>query len=214
MNRRLVLATGNHDKVSELRRLFADLPVEVVAAVDLGPVPAVIEDGQTLEANALKKARAFAAHCGAMCVADDTGLEVDALGGAPGVYAARYAGPDASYADNCVKLLRELEGVPPQQRGARFRTVMALVDPVTGAGGTAGRAAEMETTVEGVLEGRILESARGDRGFGYDPLFFVSELGCTLAELDVDEKNRISHRARAARRMLEWLRGYLGQVGA
>jgi XTP/dITP diphosphohydrolase len=196
--RTVVLATGNQDKVREMRRLFESLPVDrVVAASDLGPVPEVIEDGETLAENALKKAREFATATGEICVADDTGLEVDALGGAPGIYAARYAGPDATYEDNWRKLQAALVGVA--DRGARFRTVMAVVDPVTG----------FSQTVDGVLEGLILEEPRGDRGFGYDPLFFVPAEGRGLAEMSLEEKNEISHRACAARAMVGVLEEYL-----
>jgi len=198
--RKIVLATGNADKVREMRRLFADLPAsEVVPASELGPLPEVVEDGETLAENALKKAREIAAACGELCVADDTGLEVDALDGAPGIYAARYAGADASYQDNCVKLLAEMEGVV--ERRACFRTVMAVVDPSTG----------FEKTVDGLLEGSILEAARGDRGFGYDPVFYVPALGRGLAEMTIEEKNQISHRALAARAMAELLGEYLAQ---
>lgn len=192
----LILATKNRDKVREMGRLFADLPVRVVSAADLPEAPDVVEDGDTLEANALKKARETASACGELCLADDTGLEVDALGGAPGVYSARYAGEDVSYEDNWRKLLRELDGVPEARRTARFRTVMALVDPREGA----------EFTVEGALEGRILEAPQGDGGFGYDPVFFVPEAGRTLAEMDLTEKNRISHRGRAAVAMVDVLK--------
>ena len=207
MPRTIVLATKNADKVRELARLFADLPVErVISATDLGGVPDVVEDGDTLEANALKKAREIAAHTGALCIADDTGLEVDALNGAPGVFAARYAGPGATYADNCAKLLDELDGVAAERRTARFRTVMAVVDPENEEG-------VFERTVDGVLEGSILSAPRGDGGFGYDPVFLVPELDRTLAELELDEKNRISHRARASRAMREVLAGYLASIG-
>jgi XTP/dITP diphosphohydrolase len=195
--RRVVLATGNRDKVRELQNLFAAVNAEVVPAFDLGDAPDVVEDGQTLEANALKKAREIAAWCGQICVADDTGLEVDALDGAPGVYAARYAGEDASYADNCSKLVSEMAG--QENRSARFRTVMAMVDPSTGA----------ETTVDGVLEGEVLGAPRGGEGFGYDPVFFVPEQGRSLAEMSLEEKNQISHRARAARAMAALLVDYL-----
>ena len=198
--RKIVLATGNADKVREMRRLFADLPAsEVVPASELGPLPEVVEDGETLAENALKKAREIAAACGELCVADDTGLEVDALDGAPGIYAARYAGADASYQDNCVKLLAEMEGVV--ERRACFRTVMAVVDPSTG----------FEKTVDGLLEGSILEAARGDRGFGYDPVFYVPALDRGLAEMTIDEKNQISHRALAAQAMAGVLGEYLAR---
>ena len=195
--RRIVLATGNRDKVRELQELFVAVNAEVVPAFDLGDAPDVVEDGQTLEENALKKAREIAAWCGQICVADDTGLEVDALDGAPGVYAARYAGEDASYADNCSKLVSEMAG--QANRSARFRTVMAMVDPSTGT----------ETTVDGVLEGEVLGAPKGGKGFGYDPVFFVPEQGRSLAEMTLEEKNQISHRARAARAMAALLVDYL-----
>lgn len=202
--RRIVLATRNRDKVVELAALFGDIPgADVVSVADLGDLPEVVEDGTTLEANALKKAREIARVTGELCVADDTGLEVDALDGAPGVYAARYAGQDATYADNCEKLLRELKGVLREHRQARFRTVMAVVDPALD---------DWEACVEGVLEGRILHAPMGDRGFGYDPLFWVPDLSRALAEISLEEKNKISHRARAAQAMREVLHTHL--VGA
>jgi XTP/dITP diphosphohydrolase len=200
-SRRIVLATRNPDKVREMAALFGELPVSAVVSVDeVADLPEVIEDGETLRENALKKAREIAGSLGELCVADDTGLEVDALDGAPGIYAARYAGPDATYADNCEKLQREMAG--RTLRTARFRTVMAAVDPLAG----------WECAVDGVLEGEILEEPKGDRGFGYDPLFWVPEVGRGLAELTLDEKNRISHRARAAAAMLQELKRHL--VGA
>ena len=204
MSRVVVLATRNADKAREMQWLFAELPVsKVVAADHLGDdVPDVEETGSTLEENALLKARALARFSGEIAIADDTGLEVDALDGRPGIYAARYAGPDATYRDNCDKLLHELDGVSEEKRTARFRTVMALVDP-------RGEEGAFERTVEGVLEGTILTAPRGDGGFGYDPLFLVPEVGRTLAELDLEQKNRISHRARASRAMVEVLRTYL-----
>jgi len=204
-SRTIVLATHNPDKARELRALFGSLEgVDVVTAGDLkGDVPEPVEDGSSLVENALIKARALAAFSGTLSVADDTGLEVDALGGAPGIHAARYAGENATYADNCAKLLRELDGVPTHDRSARFRTVMALVDPATG----------IELTVDGVLEGRILDAMRGDGGFGYDPLFALADRDATLAEIPPAEKNQISHRARASVEMLEVLREHLGSDG-
>ena len=203
MTRTVVLATQNPDKVREMSALFGDLPVHLVSAGQWKDLPEVIEDGDTLEANALKKAREVAAHTGELCIADDTGLEVEALDGAPGVFAARFAGPDATYADNCAKLLHELKDVPEARRGARFRTVMAVVDPA---------ADGWEGTVEGLLEGRILAEARGELGFGYDPVFLIPERGQTLAEMDLSEKNEISHRAWASRAMLELLKKHLSSA--
>ena len=178
---RLVAATKNADKAREVRGVLAVVApgVELVEGLDW---PDVEESGGTLEENALLKARAVAAATGLPALADDTGLEVAALGGAPGVHTARYAGPGAGYAANRRALLTALEGVA--DRRARFRTVVALVIP--GAG---------EVLAQGVLEGQITREERGSGGFGYDPVFEVE--GRTLAELGEDHKNRISHRARA-----------------
>ena len=186
MNIDLVLATGNPHKRQELLALLEDVGYRIRTMDEFPPIPEIIEDGDTCEANAIKKATILARHTGLLSLADDTGLEVDALNGRPGVYAARYAGEEATYEDNCQKLLRELDGVPYEQRTARFRTVMALVD------------ASLQIEVaEGILEGLITEAFQGTQGFGYDPVFVVPELGCTLAQLTVEQKNRISHRAQA-----------------
>jgi XTP/dITP diphosphohydrolase len=182
----LVVATGNRHKVEEIRAMLADLPVAVRSLAEFPGAPQVIEDGWTYRENALKKAWSAAKFTGKPALADDTGLEVDALGGQPGLYAARFAGEGCTFQDNVRKLLRLLEGVPPQRRGARFVCVMALVDP-------GGR----EQVVEGELHGQIAEALAGDSGFGYDPVFYVPEVGKTLAELTPVEKNRISHRGRA-----------------
>lgn len=182
----LVLGTGNRHKVEEIRTFLADLPLNIRTLADFPDCPEVVEDGETCRANAIKKAHEIAGFTGHWTLADDTGLEVQALGGRPGVYAARYAGENATYADNCRKLLEELQGVPADKRAARFLTVMALADP----GGTV-------DVVEGILDGFITEAFYGSQGFGYDPVFFVPELGKTLAEISLAEKNQISHRARA-----------------
>jgi len=187
MIKEIVLATHNADKRAEMADLLNDLGMTVRTLAEFPQAPDVIEDGETCEANAIKKARTIADYTGLVAVADDTGLEVNALGGRPGVYAARYAGPNLTYEDNWKKLLRELQGVPLQERGARFVTVVAIARPRT----------DQVETVEGVLNGLIAERAVGTSGFGYDPVFFVSELGKTLAELSHSEKNRISHRAKA-----------------
>ena len=191
----ILLATRNPDKVRELAVLLGDLGISIRTLADFPTAPEVEEDGITCEANALKKAREMASATGIPSVADDTGLEVDALGGRPGVFAARYAGESATYEDNCRKLLEELDGVPTARRTARFITVAALAMP----GGHS-------RVATGTLVGAIAEGFVGTQGFGYDPVFFVPELGRTLAELTVKEKNRISHRAKAFRSMADILR--------
>ena len=186
MIRELVLATRNQHKVEELVALLGDLGVTIRTLDEFPDAPDVVEDGDTCEANAVKKARAIAEFTGLPAVADDTGLEVDALGGRPGVYAARYAGEDATYEDNCRKLLQDLMGVPREQRTARFLTIAAIALPSDGI-----------RVAQGTLEGAIAEEASGTLGFGYDPVFLIPELGKTLAQLSADQKNRISHRAKA-----------------
>ena len=187
MINQIVLATHNPDKRAEIAALLSDLGMGVRSLAEFPGAPEVVEDGRTCEANAMKKAKTVADYTGLMAVADDTGLEVDALGGRPGVHAARYAGVGVSYEDNWKKLLHELDGVPRERRTARFLTVVAIASP--------GKA--QVDTVEGVLNGLIAERPSGTGGFGYDPVFVVPELGKTLAELTPAEKNRISHRARA-----------------
>ena len=181
----------NPDKLGELRALMGGAGLDLVSLRDVPGAVAPEETGATLTENARLKARAAVALTGLPAMADDTGLEVDALGGRPGVHAARFAGPRATYADNVARLLEELRGVPPERRTARFRTVCLVRDPEGG-----------EVAAEGVLEGRIASAPRGRAGFGYDPVFEVAGLGRTLAELEPDEKNRHSHRAVAARNLL------------
>ena len=189
---RLVLATANPDKVKEIAGLLGDAGVELVPRpADVGDVD---ETGDTLEENARLKAAAIAAAAGEPAVADDTGLEVDALGGRPGVYAARYAGEGATYADNVAKLLQELDGA--LDRRARFRTVAIVVWPD-------GR----ELLAEGAVEGVIAQAARGGRGFGYDPVFMPEGGGGrTYAEMSLEEKQALSHRGRAFRALAALLR--------
>jgi XTP/dITP diphosphohydrolase len=192
---RIVLATRNQHKKQELVALLQDLPIAIMTLDDFPDAPDVIEDGETCEANARKKAVEIARYTGLPAVADDTGLEVDALDGRPGAFAARYAGEHATYEDNCRKLLQELQGIPPQRRNARFVTVAAIALP------------KGETQLaRGVLKGSIAEEAAGSHGFGYDPVFFLPERRQTLAQLSPIEKNRISHRALAfaqAKQMLQ-----------
>ena len=195
MIRELVLATRNRHKVIELVALLGDLDIAIRTLDEFPEAPDVVEDGDTCEANAVKKARAIAEFTGLPAVADDTGLEVDALGGRPGVYAARYAGEDATYDDNCRKLLRELTGVPRERRTARFLTVAAIALPSGGI-----------RVAQGTLDGVIAEEASGTLGFGYDPVFLIPELGKTLAQLSANEKNRISHRAKAFTQARDLLR--------
>ena len=191
----LVLATRNRHKGEELAALLGDLGFTIHTLDEFPNAPDVVEDGDTCEANAVKKARVIAEFTGLPAVADDTGLEVDALGGRPGVYAARYAGEDATYEDNCRKLLRELKGVPRERRTARFLTVAAIALPSGGI-----------RVAQGTLDGMIAEEAIGTLGFGYDPVFLIPELGKTLAQLSADQKNRISHRAKAFTQAKDLLR--------
>ncbi|TMQ69436.1 MAG: RdgB/HAM1 family non-canonical purine NTP pyrophosphatase [Candidatus Eisenbacteria bacterium] len=191
----MVLATFNRDKARELLALL-DLPgLELETLADIPGAVAPEETGATLLANATSKAEAALHLTGLPAIADDTGLEVDALDGAPGVHAARFAGPGATYADNVRLLLERMRGVPAERRGARFRTVCVAAFP----GGE-------RRIGEGVVEGRITEAPRGAQGFGYDPVFEVAALGRTFAELTHEEKSAISHRARAVRAVAEQLR--------
>ena len=197
MSHTLVLATSNPGKVKEFERLWTNLPLSLVSSKALLKKDVVvIEDGETFAENAVKKANALAAKTMMLTVADDSGLEVDALGGAPGVRSARYAGEEASAADNNRALLEALSSKKPDHKDgfrARFRCVLALVDPLIRDG--------EPTVVEGACEGRIVVSARGDGGFGYDPLFVVDGMERTMAELTHDEKNAHSHRGKAAARL-------------
>jgi XTP/dITP diphosphohydrolase len=191
---RLLLATRNRGKLAEMRRLLEGLDLDVVGIDEVGGAPQVVEDGHTFEANAIKKARQTALATGLLTVADDSGLEVDALGGAPGVWSARFAGEGASDADNNRLLLERLDGVPLADRTARFRCVLALYDPRpqgTGQG--------VPQLGSGTCEGHIIEAPRGLGGFGYDPLFVpLGGGGRTMAEMNPDEKHRLSHRGAAA----------------
>ena len=209
---KLVLATHNRDKAREIIDMLSGLDIEVTTLDDHPDFPSTIEDEDTLEANALKKAREARDHTGCSALADDTGLEVDALDGAPGVYSARYSGENATYASNCAKLLKEMKGIPADRRGARFRTVMALaLSPRDSARVKVGdgekRVIEYLLT-DGSIMGRIARASRGSNGFGYDPVFVVRAAGptladVTLAELSLAEKNRTSHRYRALIEMRE-----------
>ena len=187
----LLIATRNPGKARELASLLAGCPFPLVSLEDVGVTEDVPETGATLEENAKLKADAYSQLTGLATLADDSGLEVDALGGEPGAFSSRYAGPDANDSQRIAYLLNKLENVAEVHRSARFRCVIALAWP--------GRQLGLH---EGVCHGRILHSPRGSRGFGYDPIFYVPEIGKTMAELTAKEKNRISHRARAARSAL------------
>lgn len=192
---RLLLATGNPGKLRELRTIMAGVPVELVGLADVrtGTPPEIDETGATFLDNARLKARAYAAWSGLAAVADDSGLEVDALGGAPGVRSARFAGQGATDQANLDKLLEELAGVPPQRRRARFRCAAVLTDPP-------GAVPEWrEWHAEAAWEGRILEAPRGSGGFGYDPVFLPEGWDRTSAEVDAAAKDAASHRGRAFR---------------
>jgi XTP/dITP diphosphohydrolase len=186
---KVVLASRNRGKLREIVPLLGGLDFELVTVDEIAPDCELREDGDTFEANALAKARQAAAATGLAAIADDSGLEVEALDGAPGVYSARYAGLPSDDARNNAKLLEALRGVPAARRQGRFRCVAAFVDPAAGT----------ELTCSGACEGEILEQPRGDLGFGYDPLFLVPALARTMAELPLDEKNRLAHRAAAFR---------------
>ncbi|WP_227767695.1 XTP/dITP diphosphatase [Zhaonella formicivorans] len=194
---KIVIATRNRGKLAEFSRLLDDLPVEIFSLDEFEDIPEIEETGATFQENAAVKARTVADLTGLIAVADDSGLEVDALNGAPGVYSARFAGEKSSDADNNAKLLKLLQGIPLPKRTARFRSVIAVALP----GGECYFA-------EGKCEGLIGLEPSGANGFGYDPLFFLPSQKLTFAQLSVEEKNKISHRAKAvqgAKRILEQL---------
>lgn len=192
MQRRIVLATGNIGKLNEIRKNFSGVDVDIVAQSEFD-IPEAIENGLTFVENAIIKARNAAAYTGLPALSDDSGIEVDALNGEPGIHSARYAGDDES---NIQRLLRELDGVPDDRRTARFQCVMVYLrhanDPVP-------------VITQGAWEGKILEAAQGEAGFGYDPVFYVPERGCSAAQLSAEDKNSLSHRGKALRQMLAYL---------
>jgi len=192
---KVLIATHNPGKKREYAALFDDPRVELTTLTEQGIAQDVEETGATFAENALLKARHYAQMTGLLTLADDSGLEVDALGGAPGVYSARYGEKGFTDADRYRLLLHNLEGVPDERRSARFRCVIALVWPD-------GRV----ETAEGACEGRIAHTPAGEHGFGYDPVFYLPDRGCTLAETPPEVKNRISHRAQAAHAAWEILR--------
>lgn len=197
----LLIATHNRGKMREYRQLLKGLSLNLLSLDDVGIKEDVPETGKTYADNALLKARAYAQQSGILTLADDSGLEVDALDGEPGPLSARYAGEGATDADRIDYLLGKLATVPPTRRTARFRCVIALVWP-------SGR----EQLVEGTCEGRITKAPRGEQGFGYDPVFLVADDTRTMAELSAEEKNAISHRARAAAKARALLEASLNSI--
>ena len=195
----ILLATHNAGKVREIRRITADHGWQWRSLSDFPDVAEAVEDAETFVANARKKALHYAAATGLLTLADDSGLEVDCLGGAPGVHSARFAGAGHDYAANNRKLVAAVAGFTPERRTARFRCAMVLVRP-----------GEVLFETEGAVEGVIVEEARGSGGFGYDPHFFLPQLGKTMAELSADEKNALSHRGQALRKMLPAIARVLG----
>ncbi|MCM1441336.1 MAG: XTP/dITP diphosphatase [Roseburia sp.] len=191
---RLVFATGNQGKVNEFRQMLGEA-YEILSMKDLDVDVEIVEDGRTFEENAIIKARTVMEATGEMVLADDSGFEVDCLNREPGIYSARYMGEDTPYSVKNAELLRRCEGVPDERRGARFVCVIACAYP----DGTV-------DTATGVIEGRIAYEPRGENGFGYDPIFYLPERGCTTGELLPEEKNAISHRGIAVRKMVEILR--------
>ena len=186
---KIVLATHNHDKEIELKHSLRGLDVEICSLSEYPDIGEIDETGATLLENSLLKANTVHDLTGLPVIADDTGLEVDALDGAPGVYSARFSGVNATYENNVNKLLSVMEDVPDDMRSARFRTVISFVDET------------QELWTEGFIEGRITENARGNMGFGYDPVFYIPRLKKTFAELSTAEKNKISHRGLALQKL-------------
>lgn len=194
----MVIATWNKGKIREIREALKGLGLRIKGLEDFPDVPEIEEDGKTFIENALKKARFYSKYLGRWTLADDSGLEVDYLNGLPGIYSARYAGEKASNQENNIKLLKEMKRVPFSKRGARFRCVLVLASPDG-----------KEAIVEGSCRGRIGFEEKGKRGFGYDPLFFLPKLGRTMAEISLQEKNQISHRGKALRKLRRIIRNLL-----
>ncbi len=192
--KRMIFATGNENKMKEIREILGALPLEILSMKEAGISADIVEDGKTFEENALIKARAICKLAGEMVLADDSGLEIDYLNKEPGIYSARYMGEDTSYHIKNKSLIDRLEGVPNEKRTARFVCAIAAVFPDG-----------KELVVRGTVEGIIGYEEKGENGFGYDPIFYLPERGCTTAELPPEEKNSISHRGNALRMMKELL---------
>ena len=193
---KIVLATHNEDKCAEMTAILDEFPIQLLSLEDFPEIGEIEENGSSLEKNALIKARTVHSITRLISWADDTGLEVDALGGKPGVYSARYAGVNCSYSDNVQKLLQKMENIPADKRIAHFKTAIALIGE------------NMELVSEGVVEGMITTKPKGVGGFGYDPVFYVPNKGKTYSEMEMTEKNQISHRAKAIQNMTKLLESH------
>ena len=194
----VIVATRNKGKVREIREALKGLGLRIYALSDFRGVPEVEEDGKSFTENALKKARFYSKVFGKLTMADDSGLEVDGLKGMPGIYSARYSGEGASSQKNNEKLLQEMEGISLSKRGARFKCIIAMVSPE-------GR----EAMAEGACKGRIGFREKGKKGFGYDPLFILPKYGKTMAELSLEEKNKMSHRGKALRKIRKIIKTFM-----
>jgi XTP/dITP diphosphohydrolase len=195
---KIVIATTNKNKLRELKELLKCLDVQILSLMDFPDCPAVVEDGVSFAENALKKAHTICVHTGLLTIADDSGLEVDCLEGRPGIFSARYAGEGADDRKNYEKLLQEIKGVAPENRGARFRCVLAIAAP-----------SGKQRIVEGEYRGHIITKPRGENGFGYDPVFLDTASGLTFSEMTPNQKNQISHRARALKELVKILPDFL-----
>lgn len=193
--KKVIFATGNEGKMKEIREILGDLDIELLSLKDAGITADIEENGSTFEENAIIKAKAISQLTGEIVLADDSGLEIDYLNKEPGIYSARYMGEDTSYHIKNANLIQRLEGVPDQQRTARFVCAIAAAFP----DGTV-------KTVRASMEGRIGYEEKGENGFGYDPIFYLPEYGCSSAEISMEEKNKISHRAKALRAIKDELR--------
>ena len=197
---KIILATHNRDKCAEMTAILGEFSIELLSLDDFPDIDEIVENGNTLEENALIKARTAYKMTNLPSWADDTGLEVDALNGEPGIYSARYAGETCSYSDNVNKLLKNMENIPAEKRTARFQTAIAFVD------------VNMELVSEGIVEGKITTEPKGFGGFGYDPVFYVLEKGKTYSEMNMTEKNQISHRKKAIQNMIKLLQSRLPNI--
>ncbi len=200
MKMKIILATHNLDKCAEMMAIMEKMPIKLLSLNKFPEIEEIYEDGKTLAENAFIKAITVHKQTGLPAIADDTGLEVDALDGKPGIYSARYAGEYCSYSDNVTKLLREMINIPKKKRSALFRTVIVYVDH------------NMELVAEGIVEGIITDVTKGIDGFGYDPVFYVPGMKKTYAEMNMNEKNQHSHRGKAVRKMQKLLTSRLPKI--